>query len=112
MATRSLRFSRCREKFNSAVYRLAVGEGDVRNRLQRVYPELRRLREVEVPPEHWQELSGILHALTAKGPMLDRDGSPIQSAIEHTLGRMRNSTGRRHAERIYRLVSEFNYSYS
>ena len=97
----SLRF---REKFNAALYYLAVGEGDVRARLRLAYAQLRRLRAQEVPQQLREEWKAILEALTARGPQLGPLGHLHQDALEHTLRHMRNATGRKLAERIYSMI--------
>jgi hypothetical protein len=102
------RYRRCREKFRAALYRLAVAEGDVRERLRGAYRYLRMLSEDEVPPALREKWSEILTDLTKLGPEVDRDGAVYQSAVEHTMSRIRNSTGRKIAERICALVREFD----
>lgn len=97
-------FRRCREKFNSALHRLAVGEGDVRARLRGAHRYLRQLSENEIPSELRSEWAEILQSLTRRGPELGPDGTVYNAAVVHTLSRMRNSTGRRIAERIYMMV--------
>ena len=99
---------RCREKFHAALYRLAVGEGDVRDRLRSAYRYLRMLSEDEVPPELREEWTSILLALTRHGPEIGPDGEIYQSAIDHTMSRVKNSTGRAIAERIYALARGIN----
>ena len=88
---------RCREKFGEAVYKLAVGEGDVRDRLRRAYKALRALRAAEIPPSSQDDWQWVMKQLTRYGP--DADGG--RTAIDHTMGRIRNATGRRIAERIW-----------
>lgn len=97
---------RCREKFNAALYCLAVREGDVRERLRGAYRYLRMLSEDEVPSHLQGEWGEILEALTRHGPELGPNGEVYQNALGHTLHRIRNSTGRRIAERIYVLVRQ------
>lgn len=97
-------YRRCREKFHVALYRLAVGEGDVRARLVSVHRYLHMLSEDEVPPSLRVEWAAILHTLTRRGPEFGRDGTVYKSAVVHTLSRIRNSTGRRIAVRVHALV--------
>lgn len=98
------RYRRCREKFYSALHRLAVGEGDVRTRLLGAHRFLRQLTKEEVPPELQSEWAEIMRLLTKRGPEVEQDGTICSPAAVHTLNRMRNSTGRRIAERIYMMV--------
>lgn len=97
---------RCKEKFGAANYCLAVREGDVRARLLGAYRYLNMLTESEIPSEYRSELRTILDACTRYGPEIDSDGTVYLSAVEHTMKRIKNSTGRRIAERIYRLACE------
>lgn len=99
-------YRRCHEKFHAALYRLAVAEGDVRERLRGVYRHLRMLSDEELPPDLREEWAAVLRALTCRGPELGPDGSTYQNALNHTLSRMKNSTGRKIAERVYALVRE------
>ena len=98
------RYSRCREKCRAALYTLAVHEGDVRDRLARAYRYLRMLSEDEIPPSLRTEWVEILQSLTRRGPQVGPNGEIWAPAVTHTLLRMRNSTGRRIAERIYALA--------
>ena len=95
---------RCREKFQAALYRLAVGEGDVRQRLRGAYRYLRMLSEEEVPVDLRTEWRSIQDALTRRGPDIAVDGTVYKNSIDNTLAHMRNVTGRRIAERIYALA--------
>lgn len=95
---------RYREKFNSALYALAVMEGDVRARLRGAYRYLRMLREDEVPVGDRREWNAILSTLTQRGPSHFPNGELWQNPLEHTLSRMRNRSGRKIAERIYALA--------
>ena len=99
-------YQRCREKFNAAIYRLAVGEGDVRDRLRGAYRYLQMLSERDVPPHLRKELASILTSLTRYGPEVDSDGSVYRKSIDHTLSRIRNSTGRKIAKQICALARE------
>lgn len=93
---------RHREKFRRALYYLAVGEGDVRDRLHGAYNQIRVLREDEVPQEIRSEWLNILEELTRHGALI-QSGVILKDALSHTLGRMKNKTARKIAERIYRI---------
>lgn len=96
---------RYRGKYSTALYALAVGEGDVRQRLRGAYRQLRMLREDEVPESHKKEWARILSLLERRGPVLGLRGEVYKDALNHTLDRMRNKSGRKIAERIYSLVT-------
>lgn len=98
------RYTRCREKFAGALRRLAIGEGDVRERLRGAYWYLHQLTEHDIPPDLREDWQQIIQELTRRGPELDRHGEVVETALAHTLGRMRNGTGRRIAERIYMIA--------
>jgi len=99
-------YSRCREKLSDVERRLAVGKGDVRERLRSAYKKLRMLREEECPPEMRRDFRWVMQQLTRYGPERDPDGTPFRSGIDHTMSRIRNSTGSRIAERIYKLCRQ------
>lgn len=94
---------RHKEKFQRALYCLAVSEGDVRNRLRGAYDQIRLLRDDEVPPEIRQEWLCILEDLTKRGPLIQSD-VVLKNDIDHTLGRMKNKTASKIALRIYRIA--------
>jgi len=93
---------RHKEKLRRALYHLAVGEGDVRQRLVAAYNHIRVLREDEIPPDMLKEWKSILNDMTRRGPLLE-SGVLLKDAVSHTLSRMQNRTARRIAERIYRI---------
>lgn len=94
---------RYREKFRRALYCLAVGEGDVRDRLRGAYNQIRLLRDDEVPQGIRLEWLSILEELTRHGALIQSDVI-LKDALNHTLSRMRNKTARKIAERIYRIA--------
>jgi hypothetical protein len=97
---------RHREKFRRALFYLAVSEGDVRDRLRKAYAQLDTLRDDEVPQEVRAEWASILEELTKRGPLIHAD-RVIKDALDHTLGRMKNKTARKIAERVYRIAIDF-----
>ena len=103
------RFLRAWKKLMDAEYQLAVGEGDVRQRLRRAYTILRRLQADELSAESREEWRAILSEMTRLGPERLRDGTVLNTAIDDTMSRIRNTTGRKIAERIYRLYAEFKW---
>lgn len=96
---------RYREKLAAAVYALAVREGDVRERLRGAYFYLRMLSPQDVPLAHRDEFTSIMSALIKRGAEIGPNGETFVRAIDNTMRNMRNSTGRRIAERIYSLNS-------
>ena len=102
-------YSRCREKFSAAIYRLAVAEGDVRSRLLSAYRILRTLQDEEFPPQLRDEWIQVKAAITRLGPQVDQQGVAGKSDADYTLSKIKNSTGRKIAERIYRLEKHLNH---
>ena len=97
------RYSRCREKFMIAVRNLVVGEGDVRQRLRYAYKQINRIGESDVPPSLRDDWRWIVEQVTRLGGEVDSDGSVYKTAADNTLSRIKNSTGRKIAERIYKV---------
>lgn len=83
--------------------KLAIGEGDVRERLRSAFRPLRMLREEEVPAEMRADFSWVMHQLTRHGPEVGSDETVYKTAVDHTMSRIRNATARKIAERIYAL---------
>ncbi len=102
-------YSRCREKFSAAIYRLAVAEGDVRSRLLSAYRILRSLQDEEFPPQLRDEWTQLKTSITRLGPQVDQHGVAWKSGDEYTLSKIKNSTGRKIAERIYMLEKHLNH---
>jgi uncharacterized protein YjbJ (UPF0337 family) len=96
------------EKLSTAVHSLAVGKGDVRNRLRGAFMSFHPVQESDFP-EHlkakWRWIKG---ELTKFGPIVDDDGKVVDGSVDHTLSRIKNSTGRRIAEAIVSLQSELD----
>ncbi|WP_176058126.1 hypothetical protein [Paraburkholderia sp. BCC1876] len=105
------RYSRVREKLTNALHRLATREGDVRERLRAAHWALAQLTAQELPPELREDWQSIIHRLTRKGPEHDAAGDVLNSALEHTMQSIRNSTGRAIANDIYRLYMNFVSAY-
>ncbi len=88
--------------------KLAIGKGDVRERLRSAFKLLRMLREEEVPEEMKSDFSWIMRQLTRHGPEVGPDGTVYKTAVDHTMSRIRNVTGRKIAQRIYKLNRGFS----
>ncbi len=96
-----------REKLRNAVYLLATGEGDVRSRLRRVYRHIRGVNPGDVPSDMKRDLQWVKNEMVKFGPLVDRYGV-VLDAHEHTMRRIRNSTGKKIAERIYSMKSKLH----
>lgn len=86
-----------------AVYRLTVGEGDVRRRLLDAHSILHPVTEADFPPHLVDDWRWIEREWTKFGPQYAPDGTVWRGSVEHTLGRIINRTGAKIAVRIVTL---------
>jgi hypothetical protein len=87
-----------RGKFDDAVRSLALGEGDVRSRLECAYLALHVVRADDLPAPlkpHWE---WVMKELTHRPARHRSEGT-----LHATLDQMRNSKGAKIAERIYQI---------
>jgi hypothetical protein len=94
------------EKLSSAVYYLAIGGGNIRSRLKTAYLEFHPVSVDDFPLHLQSDWKWIIAQLTRLGPVRDEDGVIRFGAIDHTLSKIRNSTGSEIAQRIVSLQSE------
>lgn len=100
-----------RGKFRSAVYKLATGPGDVRSRLLSASSGIYILMQDNFPKSLQKKWLKIEKGMTRFGATYDHHGKERLSAIEHTMKRIKNSTGVTLAEAICELSDDLN-SYS
>lgn len=86
------------EKLSNAVYYLAIGPGDIRERLRTAGQEVLYIRMDQLPDWPRSELEAIVDALTRRRA---RDG--FDGALAATLFGMRRSTGVSIAKQIFEL---------
>jgi hypothetical protein len=91
------------EKLSNAIRLLAVHPGDVRSRLLVAFMEFHPLNEHDFPPTLQKHYRWVMKQLTKRGPLLDDKGDIYCGSVEHTLRRIRNSTGAKIAERLLLL---------
>lgn len=115
-----------REKFVEAVRILAVGRGDVRERLNVVFSgPLYPITAEHLPPDLQEDYKWLLKRLSKftvackwsyeacrKNGLTDsqieeRFPDLFQVSVEATLSRIKNKTGAQIAERIYSIYTEF-----
>ena len=94
------------EKLSLAVHYLAVGPGDVRQRLKTAYMEFHVVSEDDFPEHLRDDWQWIIAQLIRFGPVRHADGTIFVGALENTLSRIKNSTGAKIAERIVSLQAE------
>lgn len=103
---RDMKYKYAKEKLGRVVRYLAIGERDVRDRLRVVSSDIFRLNGDDLPPRLRKHLVWIQRELTKYGPEVGPNGERYKNAVSHTLGRIRNSTGRKIAERILKMFSD------
>ena len=86
------------EKFRSAVELLVTSPGDVRSRLLVAFEELMPVRAADLPEHLRPDFEWIKESLTHRQP--EGSGKYI-GRLGATVGRMRNKTGVKIAQRIY-----------
>ncbi len=90
------------EKLQEAVEILCIGQGDVRSRLEEAFMSL-PLFSSDFPPEFQADWEWIEKQMTKYGPVVGKDGRVSMSSVKHTMGRIRNRTGQKIAQRIFNL---------
>lgn len=101
-------FNYVREKLNIAVEQLATGKGNVNDRLKSAFMSFHTLKESDFPEALKSDWKWILSEMTKFGPVLNADQSVFQGSVDHTLGRIRHSTGEKIAKRIFMVYREMN----
>lgn len=99
------------EKFSDALYSLATGPYDVRQRLRSAYWHLRPVNKKHLPEHLHDDYQWVLNQLTRFEPATGRDGKVLRGAVEETLSRIRNTTGSKIAERILHIYHQLNWLY-
>jgi len=99
------------EKFNDALYSLATGPDDARQRLRSAYLHFKPVRKKHLPEHLQSDYQWVLNQLKRFGPGIDRDGNVLRGPVEETLNRIRNSTGSKIAERILYIYHQLNWLY-
>lgn len=93
------------EKLSEAVYLLATGEGHVRQRLRDAFISFHAVMERDFPDDLKVKWRWIDSQLKRFGPIMDGD-KVVEGSVDHTLRRIRNSTGQRIAQAIVELEYE------
>ena len=103
-------YNYAREKLLLSVNILATSQGDVRSRLLEAYAEFHPLRKKHFPESLKKEWEWIDHSLTKFAPVYDASGEVTANAIENTLKRIKNTTGKKIAEKIFQLFYELHFN--
>lgn len=91
------------EKLFVAIETMATGSGDVRERLNDAFMSFHTLKEDDFPVELRDDWRWVIDQLTRFGPVLDHNGEIYKGSVEHTMQRIRRSTGSKIAKRIFQL---------
>lgn len=94
------------EKLSIALRSLATGAGDVRNRLRSAYLTFHPVKERDFPPHLQADWRWVMAQLTRFGPIMNHKGEVGTGSVDHTLSRIKNSTGTKIAEKIFDLHTE------
>jgi len=101
-------FNYAREKLSSAVQELAIGSGDVRERLYNAFLAMHTLKEDDFPEEYREDWKWIMEQLTRYEPILDHNGKVFIGSVQNTLQRIKNKTGAKIAKKIFDLESDID----
>jgi hypothetical protein len=104
-------YSYAYEKFTSAVQSLAIGSGDVRERLRHAYLHIRILNENHLPEQLYKDYQWVLKQLKRYDPAIGPDGKVLRSSVDETLRRIHKSTGTKIAEHIFHIYVQLNWLY-
>lgn len=100
------------EKLRLLIHDLAVEPGDIRRRLKNSYVHISALSIEDLPDHLKSDWAWIKHELTKHGPITDHNGEVIMGSVNHTMGRIRNSTGTKIAKKIYQLFDRLNSEFT
>ena len=95
------RYNYAQEKLYVAMRSLATGPGDVRARLVDAFMSFHTLEEDDLPPKYRKDWKWINTQLTKHGPIYDYKGRVRKGAVENTMSKIRNSTGRKIAMKLF-----------
>ncbi len=108
MPTHKIDFFYAHEKLCDALYYLATGAGDVRERILSAYSRFHPLEERHFPEHLRNDFKWVMDQLTKYEPVYDHKGNIIIGQVENTLRHIRNSTGVKIAEKLLFLYHELN----
>lgn len=89
-----------------ALYSLATGPGDVRERLLTAYGNFWVLNEDHFPEHLRADFRYVTKELNKFGPVYDHHGNMVNDAVKETLRRIKRSTGVKIAHKLVHLHFE------
>src|SRR5690606_36501249 len=106
-----MQYEYVKNRVAEAIYELCNGVGDVRSRLLSAHAQISVLVDNQFPNELlglWHEIHAML---TKHGPARDFQEKISQGSVAHTLGKIKNSTGVKIAEKLYQLHKKLQSNY-
>ena len=92
------------EILTNALESLALGEGNIKERLINVSSDLIGVNPKEIPEEHKSDWKWIQDQLTKLGPLTSPSGEQIWvGPVENTMKRIHKSTGVKIAKKVYNI---------
>ena len=104
----NMKYSYAREKLGVAIETMAIGEGDVRQRLLQAYMSFHPLNSNHFPQEFQERWEWIEKQITKFGPEYDYKGEPVVGSVENTMKKIRKATGTKIAVELYALNWELH----
>jgi|SRR3989338_7794034 len=98
------RYHYAQEKLYVAMRSMATGQGDVRARLVDAFMTFHTLKEEDFPPKYRKDWKWIHTQLTKHGPIYDHKGRVYKGSVENTMSKVKNSTGRKIATKIFDIA--------
>jgi len=91
------------EKHTNALESLALGKGNIKERLIYVSDDLIGVNPNEIPEEFKSDWKWIQEQLSKFGPVTSPSGEVWVGSVENTMKKIRKSTGVKIANKIYSL---------
>jgi hypothetical protein len=88
------------QQLSLAIRILAVGAGDIRQRLVQAYYQFHPLTPQHFPEHLREDFAWVMSQLTRYAPEIDFEGKVQKGAVEKTCQMIRRSTGVKIAERL------------
>jgi len=104
------KYLRAKSKLCSVVEILSIYPGDIRSRLRCAFSDIDSIVEDDLPDEFVGDWKYIKRELTKFGPKFNSYGAVCVGSVEHTMNRIKNSTGTKIADRIYYIYYELNFN--
>jgi hypothetical protein len=99
-----------RQNLFSAISILSTSPGDVRSRINNAYKAFNPLKSSHFPDELKKDWEWIIHSMTKYGPKMNYKNEIELGSVEHTMRRIKNSTGTKIAGKIFDLFYELHFN--